>query len=343
MKRTTKFSLVFLGVIILAGLTYYFQPVGTLEEQMARLNVPAVGIGIIKDGKIEKVEVIGELEKGKLAPENTIFNVASLTKPVFATVVLKLVENGKWDLDKPLYPYWIDHEIKEDERHKLLTSRIVLSHQTGFPNWRWNNKDKKLAFDFDPGTQFQYSGEGFEYLRNAIETKFQQPIEDLADSLIFQPLRMTETRFVWDEKMDAAPFALWHDRRGNLYETTKRNEAVASDDLMTTINDYCKFGIHVMEGAGLSQPLFDNMVTAQVKIRKNLTYGLGWQKAENLPNDEYALVHSGSDRGVRTMVILLPKSKGGIVIMTNGDKGNKIIMRVLQENLTYANEILNRI
>lgn len=343
MKRTTKFILGFLAILILVGLAYYFQPVGTLEEQMARLNVPAVGIGIIKDGKIEKVEVIGELEKGKPAPENTIFNVASLTKPVFATMVLKLVESGKWDLDEPLHPYWIDHEIKNDERHKLLTARIVLSHQTGFPNWRWNNQDKKLAFDFDPGTQFQYSGEGFEYLKNAIETKFQQPIEGLVDSLIFQPIGMNDSRLVWDDKMETAPFAQWHDKRGKLYELFKRKEAVASDDLMTTINDYCKFGIHAMEGAGLSQSLFEDMVTAQVKISKNLTYGLGWQKAENLPNDEYALVHSGSDRGVRAMVILLPNSKEGIVVMTNGDKGNNIIMRVLKENLSYAKEILSRI
>lgn len=124
-----------------------------------------MGIGVITDGKVQQVKVFGELKPNISAPHNTIFNVASLTKPVTAIVALKLVSQGKWNLDEPLYHYWTDADVAKDANHKILTSRHVLSHQSGFPNWRLD----KLQFEFTPGTKYQYSGEGFEYLRKALE------------------------------------------------------------------------------------------------------------------------------------------------------------------------------
>ncbi|MHC0443631.1 serine hydrolase, partial [Flavobacterium sp. 3-210] len=82
------------------------------------------------------------------ASYNTIWNVASLTKPITAIIALKLVSQGKWNLDESLDKYWIDPDIKNNPDHKLLTTRIILSHQTGFPNWRSFNESKKLDFKF---------------------------------------------------------------------------------------------------------------------------------------------------------------------------------------------------
>lgn len=174
------------------------------ERWLKEQHIPALGIGYIEDGKVNEISVFGELEKGKKAPKNTIWNVASLTKPTVTMATLKLVNNGNWNLDEPIYHYWIDPDVKNDERHKTLTTRHILSHQTGFPNWRWDDveSEKKLRFQFDPGTNYQYSGEGFEYLKKALENKFKLPIEKLVDSLIFKPLKMKDTRFYWDDKMD---------------------------------------------------------------------------------------------------------------------------------------------
>jgi CubicO group peptidase (beta-lactamase class C family) len=83
-----------------------------------------------------------------------------------------------------------------------LTTRLILSHRTGFANWRWLSGSKKLEFAFEPGTKYQYSGEGLEYLRRAIEKKFNRPIEELAQELIFKPLAMSDTRFFWDAGMN---------------------------------------------------------------------------------------------------------------------------------------------
>lgn len=129
-----------------------------IEKWLREKNVPALGIGIINDGKLQQVKVFGEIKNGVAAPYNTIFNIASLTKPVTALVALRLVSMGSWKLDEPLYKYWTDPDIADDPRNKKLTTRNILSHQAGFTNWRWMNDDKKLSFQFDPGTRYQYSG-----------------------------------------------------------------------------------------------------------------------------------------------------------------------------------------
>lgn len=302
-------------------------------------NVPAVGIGIIENGKIKYAKVFGELEKGVPAPNNTIFNIASMTKPVVAMLTLKLVETGQWNLDEPLFHYWVDPDVANDPLHKKLTTRHVLTHQTGFKNWRWQNPNKKLAFDFEPGTNYQYSGEGFEYLRKALECKFHKPIEKLLDSIIFKPLGMKDTRY-WDNDLDTTRFALWHDANGNKYEGTYNTPVGAADDLLTTIEDYCKFGIDVMNGAGLSTTLFNDMITPQVKIKEYYAKGLGWEVIIDLPEGEYALEHGGSDEGVKTIAVLLPESKRGLVILTNGDNGMFVYNKIIKESIDIGENIL---
>ena len=237
-------------------------------------------------------------------------------------VTLKLVSEGKWDLDAPIFNHWTDPDIADDPRAKMLTTRHILSHQTGFPNWRWMNKSKKLAFDFTPGTKYQYSGEGLEYLRKALENKFNRSLEDLTNELIFKPLQMNDTRFTWDSTtVTETRFAKWHNKKGGLYQTDKRTKANAADDLLTTVEDYSKFMVYVMNGAGLSDSTYKQLITNQVKIKNNKYFGLGWSIDREIGTDEFILTHDGSDRGVKTIAIMLPKSKQGLVIFTNSDNG----------------------
>jgi len=294
-------------------------------------KVPAVGIGLVEDGKIKYVKVFGELRKGVPAPDNTIFNVASITKTVVTMLTLKLVEAGQWDLDEPLSDYWVDPDVAGDSLHKRLTTRHVLTHQTGFPNWRRERPDNKLAFEFSPGTKYQYSGEGFEYLRRALEHKFSKPLEQLTDSMLFQPLSMTDTHQSWDSTMDESRFARWHDNEGEMFEMPYKTGVNAAADLLTTVEDYCRFGIYVMEGAGLSTTLFNDMVTPQSNIQKHSAIGLGWHIVKGLPDGEYAIYHLGGSPGVKMMAVFLPKSKCGVVIFTNGDNGFHVNNNVIKE------------
>jgi CubicO group peptidase (beta-lactamase class C family) len=306
-----------------------FKDKAVTEKWLAKNRIPTLGLGSIKDGKIEEVTVYGELAAGVPAPRNTIFNVASLTKPITALVALKLASEGKWNLNEPLYTYWLDPDIANDPRAKLLTTRHILSHQSGFPNWRGENHDRKLAFEFDPGTKYQYSGEGYEYLRMALEKKFHTTLDLLAGELIFRPLGMNDTRFFWDKTMDEKRFAPWHDGEGNLYKTYKNTEASAADDLLTTVEDYSKFMIHIMNGGGLSKELYAQMTANQVRIKNKKYFGLGWWVDEINENGENALVHGGDDKGVHTIAFILPKTKRGLVIFTNCDNGTDVYIPVI--------------
>ncbi len=294
------------------------------EKWMRQNRIPALGIGYIKDGKIVEATVYGQLERGRPAPNNAIFNVASLTKPVTALLILKLVNENKWRLDEPLYRYWLDPDLASDPRVKKLTTRHVLSHQTGFANWRHQQPNGKLAFDFEPGTRYQYSGEGMEYLRKAVEKKFKRSLDELAKEYIFKPLQMNDTHFTWADDMDESRFAKWHTGNGTLYDTDKNKTANAADDLLTTVPDYLAFMQHVLDGAGLHPTLYKEMTKNQVMIKPNKYFGLGWSIDENIGDGERVLMHGGDDKGVHTIAFLLPKSKQGFLIFTNCDNGTDI-------------------
>ena len=303
-----------------------------LEKLMLEKNVPALGVGIIEDGVLRQIKVYGELKKNTPAPYNAVFNVASLSKPISTLLTLRLVSNGDWDLDEPLYHYWIDPDVRDDPLHKKLTTRHVLTHQTGFDNWRWNNKSKKLTFNCEPGTKCKYSGEGFKYLMNALEHKFDKPFEALVDSLVFKPFGMSDSRLLWDDNFHTSRYAEEHNKEGKPYNLRKRKtNASAADDLLTTIKDYGLFAEHVMKGTGLTEDVYTDMIRPQATVRENVAYGLGWYIKQNLYNGEDALTHTGGDAGVTTKVILLPNSKRGIVMFANGDNGFDIIEKVEED------------
>ena len=318
-----------------------------VPDWLKETHVPAVGIGLIEDGKLKYTKVFGALRNGgptQPAPQNTIFQVASLTKPIVEVLTLMLVSSGKWNLDEPLARYWVDPDVQNDPRHKKLTTRHVLTHQSGFPNWRTSSASKKLEFIADPGTKVNYSGEGLEYLRRALEKKFNQPLERLAQQLLFQPYGMKDTRFFWDASMDESRFAVAHNKDGGPYDIYKNTHANAADLLLTTVADYGRFAVNVLEGKGLSKTVFDDMVRPQVLYPsgKNMFFGLGWMVMPELSNGEYALIHTGSDPGVSTVIVLFPKSRRGLIVFTNGDNGTQVWTRILAEAFDVGKEMLGR-
>lgn len=303
------------------------------EQWLKENRIPAVGIGTIADGNIQSISVYGVLENGKIAPQNTIWNVASLTKPVTALVVLKLINAGMWSLDEPLHSYWIDPDVAHDPRAKRITTRHILSHQSGLPNWRTTHPEKKLSFVSTPGTQHQYSGEGFEYLRKAIERKFKRPFHELADSLVFEPLNMRDTRYFWDSTVDESRFAKWHNANGGQHTTYRNRSANAADDLLTTVEDYCKFLVHILHGAGLSHELYQEMDSNQIRIHNTKYWGLGWWVDENVVPGIHAILHGGDDVGVHTIAIMIPSTQQGLVIFTNSDNGTDIYVPAVLAHL----------
>ena len=315
----------------------------TIKELLNEMKVPAMGIGIIENGELKSVQVEGKIQGNIDAPANTIFDVASLTKTITTLLTLQLVQNGDWNLDESLDTYWIDPDVQDDSFHKKLTTRHILAHRTGFPNWRWMNEDKKLAFQFEPGKKFQYSGEGFEYLRQALEKKFDTSLEKLADSLVFQPNGMKDSYLVWNKELDNTRFAGTHDKEGKAYEYEKAYEVNAADNLLTTIEDFGNLGVNVLNKKHLENSIYNEMISPQSEVREGINFGLGWIVFNNLPDDEYALFNAGSDTGVNALILLLPKSKRGLVVITNGDNGRGLAMKMIEEVFGKAGqEILGR-
>ena len=300
-------------------------------------HVPGAVVAVLENGKVTSIQAFGHLRAGVPMTPRALFNVASLTKPVVAITTLKLASAHRLALDAPLDPDWIDPDIRNDPRHAKLTTRLVLSHQTGFPNWRRSMPRKKLGFLFDPGTRLGYSGEGFEYLRHALEHKYGETLQQLSDSILFRPLGMTETTYGWNPRQDKSRFAIGHDSNGVALDEGMRTTArpSAADWLVTSVGDYSKFAQYVLSHAGLSGSTYAAMTSPQAQFagKPGEAMGLGWEVMKGPPNDPTILMHTGSDDGIKTMIILLPESRRGLVIFTNGERGMDVIVRILQSSL----------
>jgi CubicO group peptidase (beta-lactamase class C family) len=310
-----------------------------LSKWQQEHNVPAVGIGIIENGKVFYAKVFGEQRKGVPASDGTLFTVASLTKPIFAITMLKLIDKGELTLDEPLYTHHLDPDLTVDNNLKRLNARYALSHQSGFVNWRNMSPTKKLTFNFEPGSQYLYSGEGYEYLRKAMQNKTGLSLPQVAEEVLFKPLKLTDIAFTWNPEWDMNKVAYPYNKTLEEYDYAPRTELNAAAGLQTTIKDYTAICAYVLNGAGLSKSLFNEMIHPQVMVKENLYYGLGWEVIPSLSNGESVLMHSGDENGIKTMVMLLPKSKKGIVVFTNSDDGFKLYQKIIESYLKEGEEI----
>ncbi|MHC9511022.1 serine hydrolase domain-containing protein [Kangiella sp. M94] len=300
-------------------------------------KIPGVAVAYIKDGKTQWVSVYGQANESGSVTESTLFNVASLTKPVFSMLTLQLVNEDKLSLDESLSQYWIDPDIKDDPRHTQLTARLALSHQTGFTNWRGGNP---LSFMFSPGERHEYSGEGFDYLRKAVEVKTEKTMPQLMAEYITKPLAMNNTYFGWQPEMDAN-IANRYDEAAQTIERKPfyKDSHSAACCTLTTINDYSKFIAWVAQGAGLSDELLSDVQTLQSQHDNPVEYyGLGWRLIEF--NNQTFLMHDGREPGVRAFTTVSTETGEGLVILTNGSNGELLYRPLIEATLSVQNDYL---
>ena len=281
--------------------------------------------------------------------EKTMFEACSMSKPVFAYLVLKLVEQGKLDLDKPLYDYLPEKFICEDEDYpKQITARMILSHTSGLPNWRKGSEENEspLPIYFKPGTKFQYSGEGIYYLQRVVEHITNESLESFAKRTLFDRLGLESTSFVWTEKLNPQ-IATGHNTDGKCNERKKYLHGNAAYTLYTTSDEYAKLIIEIMKPGNqndysLSNSMIKEMLTHQVRVDtrdvidrpgRNLGLqgfrGLGWAIDSTISGD--VIYHSGSNQtGFRCYSQFSPKDGSGIVIMTNGENGSELWQRLIK-------------
>lgn len=310
-----------------------------LSAVLQQTKVPSVSFARIVDGCIAAVQVAGERSLGEPTTISTFYNVASLTKPVTAEVALRLISEGAFSLDESMAPYWVDPDVVDDPRYLKLTPRLSLSHQTGFPNWR--DPEHGLTFERDPGSGPGYSGEGYEYLAKFIEKRTGVGFEAQAKRLVFDPIGMSNTAYT---RMpgSAGVVASSRDMKGDWSPPFFRQQALASDDLLTTAEDYARFVVAVMSDQKLTSEISversrvqaDRLTGTCATLPAELCpdqagFALGWEVFV-LHGKRY-FMHTGSDDGAFAFAYFAPDNKSGVVILTNSNQGFLVILPILEQ------------
>jgi CubicO group peptidase (beta-lactamase class C family) len=339
---------------------------GKIESLMRAGQVHGLAITIFNHNEPVYKKTFGykNIETKEHIKTSTNFYGASLSKAVFATLVLKLVEEGVITLDKPLQDYlpkpifeytpskkWHDNysDLKTDTLYKKITARMCLTHTTGFPNWRWDEKDEKLRINFTPGARYSYSGEGLVYLQVVLEKLLGKSLEELMHEKIFAALGMKMSSYQWQPRFEQ-DYCIGHNPAGKLYEKDKDNDARAASTLETTLDDYTLFTKAVLNGRLLKASTRKEMFTPQIRLRSvqqmgplrfrdttandaiKLSYGLGWGILQS-PYGTGAFKEGHGD-GFQHYSIVFPKQGTGIIIMSNSDNAESIFKDLLE--LTIA-------
>jgi CubicO group peptidase (beta-lactamase class C family) len=295
---------------------------GDLEALLNQSPVTGLAVAVIEHNST-RIAYMGELEGVSLSSE-TIWPVASLTKPVFAYGVLQLAQAGLLDLDRPLATY-LDEPYATGDAFALMTARQALSHTTGLPNWRGTHG---LQADSPPGARFSYSAEGLHYLQHVVERVVGRPIEDLLHEHLFEPLGMTHSVLVPETKETISP---------NLEFLLTALPVSGALSLRTTIGDYARF-MHTMCAGSERVPGLLNthwrstMLTPQATVggRPGLFWGLGWGLQGTA--EEQSFWHWGA-RGIpRTMSFAVgwPPLGTAVVIFTNHAEGLSLCRDIIK-------------
>jgi CubicO group peptidase (beta-lactamase class C family) len=320
-----------------------------VPELMKEANIPGASVALIRDGKLVWSDGIGvkNAQTKEAVTNETIFEAASLTKPVVAYAVLKLVDAGKLDLDVPLNKYLPgNYDAGDDARINQVTARHVLSHRSGFPNWRQPRNAKLLPIYFAPGERFSYSGEGFVYLAKVVEHITKMKLKDFLKKTVFEPLEMNNSSLEWQENYKTIK-GFNHDVIG---EPSGQNEQFkdvnAAGSLHTTASDYAKFVVAVLDGEGLKKKTGNEMLSPQVrvdeacrncttravtKLSTEVAWGLGW--GLQTTDEGTSFWHWGDNGDNKSFIVAFDKQKSGIVFLTNSANGLSIINEVLADGL----------
>ena len=323
-----------------------------LEKQIPQLmneaKVPGVSVALVQDGQVAWRRGFGvtSLLSREPVTTDTVFEAASTSKPVFAYAVMKLRERTVIDLDTPLTNYTSERFLQGDPRLNLITARHVLSHTSGFPNFR--TKEEPLAIHFTPGEKWSYSGEGYSYLQSVVTQLIggrrnpddcgtfeaglrvcatDPSIDRYMKANVLLPFGMTASGYLWDEFIEVH-MARGHDEKGQPTGFSRRQDgpSVARygmvGGLCTTPTDYAKFLIEVVDpkpadGFRLTKESLQEMLRPQVKRSSGSSWALGWEINHTADGD--FIRHGGGNPGYSCFVAGSVERKSGYVIMTNAE------------------------
>ena len=356
-----------------------------VTRAMNRAHVPALALAVINHGEVVYMAGFGyrDVERRLPLTDTTVMYAASLTKAMFAHLAMQLVDEGALALDtpiarylaKPLPQYEKYADLASDTRWQRITPRMLLSHTSGLPNWRFINADGKLDLKFEPGTHFSYSGEGINLLQFVIEQQKGVHLDTLMDgdfgavdieqhsgldvvglmrARVFERFGMTRTSMTWQPSFESE-LASGYDSSGKFVGHNKRGSARAAGSADTDLADMARFIRAVLRGDGLSDTSRRAMLSPQVRIRTphefptpsfdstirddavRLSYGLGWGLFDS-PYGRAFFKEGHDDVSWRNYVVAFDGPKSAIIMLSSSANAEPMFPELLAEVLgdTYS-------
>lgn len=303
------------------------------RRAMAETHANGLAIAIIEHGKVVSVEAFGKRNVNcDPVTVDTVMYGASITKAVFGYLVMQLVDEGKVDLDRPIaamlsrpipeygnldaYGNWGD--LAGDERWKMITPRMAMTHSTGFANFADLEPDGRLRIHFDPGTHFSYSGEGMMLLQFGLEKGLGLNVGAELQRRFFGPLGMTRTSLMWRPDFTANLADGWT-ADGRLEPHDERSRVRVAGSMDTTIADLAKFAAYMVRGGGLSRS------AASERVRGSLPITTAAQFPNFLPDVPVERRVPGLTAGIGVIAFTGPQGPGWFKGGHNDSTGNMLV------------------
>jgi len=309
-----------------------------IHALMDEYNAATVGVGIIKSEKLVWTGYYGQQSPRIATNSETMFNTASTNKAVTAETALRLASRGVIDLDEPISDYYIYPDIKDDPRHKLLTPRILLSHQAGFMNWPYLYEDEILAFIDEPGNGvYNYAGIGFRIFAKFLEAKLEKPFPQIVHEEIFDPIGMEHATNSHDEARHMGTIVTPVDKNGNFESDYMLREDYwsAADDLFVSVEDYASFLISVMKNEAVNSGMIAERQRVHTEMSGHEIWACAKDGVDPCPSpyghsigwfvfgyeDGLVLHHGGNDKSEGAIAYFEPSTGDGGIIFVNSPQG----------------------
>lgn len=329
--------------------------------ELSRDNVTGAQIAVLHNGVTVWTYAYGlrDVEHHLPMTPDTYIWAASVTKAVFASWVMTLVEQKRLDLDRPIAAYMPNglsgyyHDttlLTADPRYRKLTPRMLLSHTSSLCNYApADMPNGKLRIQYEPGTRYAYSGEGLTLLQFVIEQAItHEPLEVSMQRDLFTPLAMNTTSLTWNSRFESNN-AVRYSATGAFLNYTRKDHARASGSMATSVNDLSRFLEALFANRIMEPGTREQMLTPQISIRAahqfptldpatsdegpavGLSYGIGWGL---LTHTKYgpAFFKEGHGDGAENYVICFTRHNDCMILLTNSDNG-ELAFRPLLEQL----------
>jgi CubicO group peptidase (beta-lactamase class C family) len=333
------------------------------KKTLGAAHVTGAQIAVLDNGHLVWSAAYGLRRREPALPmdHETTTWAASITKSVFSTYVMQLVERGEFNLDKPIaeslpqplnaYERYKESasEIVRDPAWPSVTPRMLLAHASGLLNFVSLEPDKKLHLHFKPGTQFLYSGEGINLVQFVIEQQKKKPLDALMQEAIFTPLDMRRTSIIYRKEFEA-DVADRYDAGEGFLAQTRRFPARGAGSMTTSAEDIARFAAALFADRIVTASTRAAMLRPFIRIESMHQFGIGVNQADGQEAKAVGLAYGagwglltrtrfgpaffkeGHGDGAQNYMICFERRKACMIVLTNSDNG-ELAFRPLFETI----------